>query len=1108
MQKLKSYTDIEIFLNKVTNKSNFTYNDTNYGVMVANDKKIIVRNFSTGITLGKKQFLESLDIVPSQKSYTPQIEEPLEPNPIPNSDYEKCFITPTILSTEFIQYMQIEAFRDEYEKHSNIGLFDFDVLKNMHSDLKVRNKKNVLYFRNEINFNISVKWSIDKGWYSVAGTKASLGAFFKANVETSTLVMCEGLKDGINGNILLEMADVWAVNGKSNKYDPKLYNIDLKKYKYIIFANDRDNEEHLLKMFGLEHKEHYKKTRYIDWSKIEKGKDLTDIIEHIILPKHPTKRDRKRGALATLKKLLYKESFYNEYKKLRIKEASKTLEMGISQDNKPMVMRAIKTLNEGGGNLLTGAKYYLQKQNSTTTNNNREFTISTTVEDGKMKSRLSNHTNIIVEELNKNNKVFLNAPTGTGKSYVSLQELPKYFKNIMIVSPLRMVTNEHGADEKRDKNGKIITQATPYTNVQFNDNAGGIGADLNSNYIAVTTDVFSKFKKKRKNDFSDRLDEVNLVLVDESHIVQDSQGFRDNTVVYTYDYLLKDYNGKVLFMSGTPILPTGVEVSLITAKVIQEAKEHINFYNNPFDSLDEIVQSIKEQLKSGAVLLYASSIPRVSEVEDLLIESGVKTLSITSYEYRLEGQEVDNTILEEDLGNIVYISTTKATTGVNFKHLKAIYQYGTTYTPNTFIQLMARLRAGGKYFLINPKYAKSLEEDNTKRAIGLSLVFQKKNVKKVSDIFHSEEFQKWLKQFVSLPHNNKNLKGFLKTYKKAFMLIEAKGLGKFNKINDDFEFTGHLRKNIPGLFENDEKNEFRKYIEQILIDWIVKNDVEMLNDYYNLSFVIHDATTKVSEESHQLITDNRKELKKEKGKELRDEKKELYESIDKKLESINVTAKLLKKHSFSDTEISKLNDIKIHLDKIKTIKRYEDKLTVLKFHLIPKKSIFEVSNQLIIDNSFLTIKDLDSALQKIFITNARKKNPYEKLLIEAFSNGLFNDSYFDFSDRKRIDKKQYYNVLTIAKEHKKHFEDLKTKKAKEKFLDDEMLKNIEKIKKENNYTFEIVVEDAPKLKAKVKSVQELIEEQERILNDESVSLEIKTKVMHQIAMLKGEVKRE
>ncbi len=183
----------------------------------------------------------------------------------------------------------------------------------------------------------------------------------------------------------------------------------------------------------------------------------------------------------------------------------------------------------------------------------------------------------------------------------------------------------------------------------------------------------------------------------------------------------------------------------------------------------------------------------------------------------------------------------------------------------------------------------------------------------------------------------KIFKGFYKTYNKAFQLIEAKGLGKFNETNDDFTFNGHNVSNINDLFAFDDENEFRKYIEQVIIDWIIESDnIEMLNDLYNLSFRIINATYKKSEERHHLITYEDQEEKKQKRKEYKDELKELYEAIDKKLEPIKITAKYLKKQGFSDTELSKLSDIKIYMEKIELIKHQQDKATALKFHLIPK----------------------------------------------------------------------------------------------------------------------------------------------------------------------------
>jgi hypothetical protein len=1039
MKKNISFEDLETLLRDLKDNKSFTYNNINHGAMVADDGKVIVKNWKTGVTVGRKQFLSQF----FNQTYTPKIkiDEQTEAVTISNSDYEKCLITPALLSSEFIDYLQIPQFLREYEEHSNISLFDFDKLREIHPTLKLFSKKNILFSKTDENYNIVVKWNSSKGWQNIKGTKGALGAFFKAEKQTSTLILCEGLKDGINANIAFPTADILVSNGKSNSYNFEAWGIDLNSYRYIIFANDRDAEENLIKMFPPKYKEHFKKTKYIDWKgKIEEGKDITDFIEKSPIPAM-TKRDRKRKSLPLLKAVLHSVSFEKEYTRLRAKEAEKTLKTAIESDNKQMVMRAIKTLNMFNGDMTEAVKYYLTKQNETKSDNNILIPLGAD-------NRLSTHTDKIVKTLEAHLKVFLNAPTGTGKSYTSLVELVKRYKNIIIVSPLRLITDEHGADETRDKDGNILTKATPYTNVEFNDKFEAVQADLNSPYIAVTTDAFVKLQARYRESFEQRLKDADLIIFDEQHLYYDSLGFRDETVVECYEYLLYRHKGKTLFMSGTPILPKDINVSLITAKVLEENKKNINFYYNPFNDTGEIIESITNELTKGSVLIYVNSVSKVSELENLLKEKDetINVLSIANpkynrkHKYIYNGTPTDKKIMSEDLGKIVYISTTLATTGVNFKYLKTIYQYGTPYTPNTFIQLVARMRGNGKYFVIAPIYAQLKEQYNAKRAIGLSLAFQKQKISKLSDAYNSDSFQDWLKKFVLLSHNNKNLKGFFKTYSKAFQLIEAKGLGKFNETNDDFNFIGHNVSNISDLFTFDDENEFRKFIEQIIVDWTVKHDVELLNNYYNLSYRINNATYIVSENKHQLITEIDKEQKKEDRKEIKDEIKELHKEIDEKLEEINITAKYLKKNNFSDSELSKLNDIKIHFDRLKETAHKQDKATALKYHLIPTGSIFKVANDLIVKSggTHISVKDLDSMLQLIFITNARKKHPYETLLLETFTNDFFNNSYLKFTKSKRVNKKLIYNVLEVKKEHKKHFAELKTKRAKDKYLKEQL----------------------------------------------------------------------
>jgi hypothetical protein len=627
MKKIVSYESLVTLLNTLTKKVSFTFDGVNFGAMVANDGKVIVRNYRDGKTLGKKQFLEQFST-----TYTPkiEIEEPSEKPPITNADYEQCFIKNPLLSTEFLDYLQIPQFREDYEEHENIGLFDFDALKRLHPALFLRNKKNVLHFSTSTAYNISVKWDSGKGWQSVKGTKATIGAFLRAKNPTSTLILVEGLKDAINANIAFPTADILAVNGKENFYNFKAHNIDLKKYRAIIFANDKEvKDEVLIKMFPAHNKKHYKKTKCINWSLIEHGKDITDLIQNIILPKHPTKRERLRSALPTLKKLLQKNSFIEEYAKQRTKEATQTLTQAIEKDNLDIAMRAIKTLNLFDADLTHGVNYYLKKQNETKSNNSLDIQLGEN-------NRLSDHTDKIIARLSPKSKVFLNAPTGTGKGYVALTELPKRYKNIIIVSPLRMVTNEHGGNK------------TLYTNVKFDAKFDFVSTDLNANYIAITTDVFMKFKNEHQSLFYERLKKADLIIFDEQHLYYDSKGFRDETVVACYDYLLEDYEGVTLFMSGTPILPKHIKVSLITAKVLEHNKETIKFSCNPFEDTEEIIKSMRDELEHGAILVYVNSRAKVDELNNLLQENSIKNLSITSYAYKMDGEIVEDTILTKD----------------------------------------------------------------------------------------------------------------------------------------------------------------------------------------------------------------------------------------------------------------------------------------------------------------------------------------------------------------------------------------------------------------------------------------------------------------------------
>ena len=90
-------------------------------------------------------------------------------------------------------------------------------------------------------------------------------------------------------------------------------------------------------------------------------------------------------------------------------------------------------------------------------------------------------------------------------------------------------------------------------------------------------------------------------------------------------------------------------------------------------------------------------------------------------------------------------------------------------------------------------------------------------------------------------------------------------------------------------------------------------------------------------------------------------------------------------------------------------------MVFLKTQLIPEDDIFEITERIINQKGFCLVKELDVELQKEYIISARTKNVYFNFLIDLFQNDFFNDTNIKYIERKKINEKQYRNVLTITK---------------------------------------------------------------------------------------------
>jgi len=109
--------------------------------MIGDDGNVIVRNHKTQTSMGKKQFLLQIKNAPF-----------FVVDEYSNSDvnidlvgYESCLVSPTVLSTEFLDYLQLSQFREEYERLPKYrAIWFWLVFRELNDGLVYRGKRNVL----------------------------------------------------------------------------------------------------------------------------------------------------------------------------------------------------------------------------------------------------------------------------------------------------------------------------------------------------------------------------------------------------------------------------------------------------------------------------------------------------------------------------------------------------------------------------------------------------------------------------------------------------------------------------------------------------------------------------------------------------------------------------------------------------------------------------------------------------------------------------------------------------------------------------------------------------------------------------------------------------
>jgi hypothetical protein len=1056
MLKTYNYYDItDLLVNP--KRDNFIFEEKKYNTFLGQlDKTLMIKSFSTGENAQKlTTFIYTLNKRLGIENEAQQPQEPKQP-----TEEIKYNSTPYLekikdikeLSDEFLETMQLsDIFKKDYQEHKNIKLYN--------------GTHEMLYFTDGVRHNARFKWN---GKYKFPNWSTfekesgfeSVGGFFRgSNLSRTTLILVEGLKDGINANIAFPQCDILVTDSKYTKY---FFDLLSSEYKTYILFQDRDlidDPKQIIKMFEnlkLNERKILKKMYYVDYNKMpNEAKDLTDFLQSL---KMKTK-SIKRNALSQIKKVLHDE---------RIKDLENSIEIAdkidvriqdaIKFNNLPFFKEMVQKKLKLKGDITEEIKHYIKKQVTPPVNH--------TLINLSASKFLSPITSQIVEQFDQHSKIILGSPTGTGKSTFTKENLTQHYKNMMIIAPLKKVAGELSETDKAN-----------ITHIENNEKIDAVMANIHSPYISITTDTLYNLlnNKLTQDELQERLSKCELVVFDEQHIVHQSQNFRGK-VVWINDFLRDNYNGKVLSMSGTPIYSDLANFHPILCKLDKRHFSKIEYYLDPFRDEAHLLQSIKENLKKGNVLLYSKSRKKAHLMQKYLIQNSINTLLVTSRGNTkvLEDKEeieIDDSGINSIKENMAIVSTTRATTGANFDRLSVIYQFGSAYDPHTFIQLMARIRGNGKYYFIKTAGDKAQDESIMNKAINILNIAKKLNLKKASDLFTSNA--KYIKDNIELPFEEYNLKAFLLSYKRALGMVHSEQLGKMTEDNEDFEFTNRLdeikESSLGNIFKNGDSAEFTKYIEREMIDFLQrKGDVEILNHAYNLSFnIVHknkelkyaDATSKAFVTLEDLAEI---ELKKEERKEKVNRfKSEVVKKFDWLLTKQN-QADFFKE--FSGGELAKLLlDNRLDLEKVQSKildkrQNTKEKFTRLRFFLMAKKTIIGKIVNAIKTKEYVTIKELSTILeQEVYLTMKTIKNPFAPFLKDFIEDeGIVKDG-LEFLPYKRIDGKKENNIITLAKEKLKELKEITSKEEQEQERQNHLDKILEAKIKAYGVDIEVVI---------------------------------------------------
>jgi superfamily II DNA/RNA helicase len=312
----------------------------------------------------------------------------------------------------------------------------------------------------------------------------------------------------------------------------------------------------------------------------------------------------------------------------------------------------------------------------------------------------------------QNNRIAINAATGTGKTTFILKELINSLKGKSIfIVPTNPILNQlaHNTNYQNDENILFLSSMDSFENRQL------AASNLFAKCIVCTYDMLVAILPTLSPEFRN-------LIIDEAHLLSSAMGYRKK-VLFEVNRISKNFEKNILISATLNPLIRELGYKIIQVERLENATVNLQTVAYKIDAINALFDYTQKQLteNGGKIVIELNSRNKGLKLKKALCQANIKTEFVCK-EFNEDklNEIVKDELLPNDLQ--VLICTSLVEFGVNFKNTD-LYEFiyvnaQQTFQVESYLQLMGRARCMQEYtfslFLPQSQVEKTCEKQRYK----------------------------------------------------------------------------------------------------------------------------------------------------------------------------------------------------------------------------------------------------------------------------------------------------------------------------------------------------------------------------------------------------------